>query len=919
MGEPAEVVGAVGGATAATAGSATSSARSLGQTASVNTFSPEGRLFQVEYAIEAIKLGSTTVGIQTSEGVVLAVEKRTQSPLLESDSVEKIMEIDRHIGCAMSGLTADARTMVEHARVTAQNHVFTYDEPIKVESVTQSVSDLALRFGEGANEEDASMSRPFGVALLIAGIDHHGPQLFHADPSGTFMRYHAKAIGSGSEGAQSELQDSYDKSMTLAQAKVLALKVLKQVMEEKLDHNNVQLAQVVPEQGYSILKPDQLHEIIAQIEAGSKSTKSASSAPTASPSTAPAFTLDKRGEDALCALGKYDTVFLVDDSGSMMGVWEAQLATALSAVVKTAAQYDDDGVDIAFFNSRERCTSTSSDEILEVFRRVKPRYKTPTADAVRRVLEPYMQTLEEWQRSGKEKGKPRPKPLNLVILTDGAPHDDQNPRMVLVETARRLDAGRFPPFQVGCSFVQIGNYTEAAEHLRMLDDDLKEKHGIRDMVDTTLFEGSCSAEYLLKALLGGINRSIDRQGQSRRLNSLLNLNNVVRKLRNCVSRSREERTRAALASWRHGLAARLASSCARQYVEESLCQGKSLPPFLRHHSPPFATRRRPPTPATTMLPADTPVVPFEAWHGFPQGSGTCQVTAFSPSTLEMPESWTIHPARSVSHRHPVLVFLIKHQPTGKLVLFDLGLTKDWTNYIPHDQVSQYEMFAVEVQEDLADVLAKKGVKTEDIDVVIISHHHFDHSTKPEIFTKAEIIVGPGVKERIKALEGHKNVRELSWHHSPAHLATFEHSYDVFGDGAIVVVPTEGHTEGHISALVRTATEPSVGQGEGEYVVLAADCCHHGILLAPKPNEAHYRLGRWRNPGEPIDVPPQHSNYDDYLKAEQTLERIKAINRKDEVMVVLAHNFTQWEKWGGKEKAIEGIELNNWRKRGLKHY
>ncbi|BGP08282.1 hypothetical protein JCM10049v2_004129 [Rhodotorula toruloides] len=218
-----------------------------------------------------------------------------------------------------------------------------------------------------------------------------------------------------------------------------------------------------------------------RLTSGSKSSKpataSSSSTPTASTSTAPALTLDKRGEDALCALGKYDTVFLVDDSGSMMGVWEAQLATALSAVVKTAAQYDDDGVDIAFFNSRERCTSTSSDEILEVFRRVKPRYKTPTADAVRRVLEPYMQTLEEWQRSGKEKGKPRPKPLNLVILTDGAPDDDQNPEMVLVETARRLDAGRFPPFQVGCSFVQIGNYTEAAEHLRMLDDDLKEKHG----------------------------------------------------------------------------------------------------------------------------------------------------------------------------------------------------------------------------------------------------------------------------------------------------------------------------------------------------------------------------------------------------------------------------------------------------------
>ena len=86
----------------------------------VNTFSPEGRLFQVEYALEAIKLGSTTVGITTPEGVVLGVEKRVQSPLLESSSIEKIIEIDQHIGAAMSGLTADARTMIDHARVTSQ-------------------------------------------------------------------------------------------------------------------------------------------------------------------------------------------------------------------------------------------------------------------------------------------------------------------------------------------------------------------------------------------------------------------------------------------------------------------------------------------------------------------------------------------------------------------------------------------------------------------------------------------------------------------------------------------------------------------------------------------------------------------------------------------------------------------------------
>lgn len=97
------------------------------------------------------------MGIKTPEGVVLGVEKRVQSPLLEASSIEKIMEIDSHLGCAMSGLTADARTMIDHARVTSQNHAFTYDEKIKVESATQAVCDLALRFGESMDNEDAMM------------------------------------------------------------------------------------------------------------------------------------------------------------------------------------------------------------------------------------------------------------------------------------------------------------------------------------------------------------------------------------------------------------------------------------------------------------------------------------------------------------------------------------------------------------------------------------------------------------------------------------------------------------------------------------------------------------------------------------------------------------------------------------------
>ncbi|EJP69548.1 Proteasome subunit alpha type-5 [Beauveria bassiana] len=233
----------------------------------INTFSPEGRLFQVEYSLEAIKLGSTAIGVATSEGVILGVEKRVTSTLLETSSVEKIVEIDRHIGCAMSGLQADARSMIEHARVECQNHHFNYNEALGVESTTQAICDLALRFGEGAEGEETIMSRPFGVALLIAGHDENGPQLFHAEPSGTFYRYDAKAIGSGSEGAQAELQNEYHKSLTIVDAETLVLKTLKQVMEEKLDSKNVQLASVTKEKGFRIYTDEEMAAVVERLPA----------------------------------------------------------------------------------------------------------------------------------------------------------------------------------------------------------------------------------------------------------------------------------------------------------------------------------------------------------------------------------------------------------------------------------------------------------------------------------------------------------------------------------------------------------------------------------------------------------------------------------------------------------------------------
>jgi len=233
----------------------------------VNTFSPEGRLFQVEYAIEAIKLGSTAVGLQTKQGCVLAVEKRLTSPLLDPASVEKIAEIDTHIGAAMSGLVADARTLVDHARVEAQNHTFTYDEPIGVEALTQAVCDLALSFGEGSDGNSSKrMSRPFGVALLLAGVDElDGPQLFFSDPSGTFVRYKAKAIGAGSEGAQSNLSESYSEDMSLEEAEELALSTLKQVMEEKISTENVELARVTEARGFHIATAEELGVVLERL------------------------------------------------------------------------------------------------------------------------------------------------------------------------------------------------------------------------------------------------------------------------------------------------------------------------------------------------------------------------------------------------------------------------------------------------------------------------------------------------------------------------------------------------------------------------------------------------------------------------------------------------------------------------------
>jgi|EP00927_Polykrikos_kofoidii_P062093 20S proteasome subunit alpha 5 len=250
----------------------------------VNTFSPDGRLFQVEYAIEAIKLGSTAIGIRTKEGVILAVEKRVTSSLIEPSSIEKLMEIDEHMGCAMSGLTADARTLVDHARVEAQAHWFTYNERMPVESNVHAIADLALDFSDSDSGRKKVMSRPFGVALLVGGVDpEEGPVLFNTDPSGTFTKYFACAIGSAQEGATSMIQEQYSKDMTLAEAETLALTVLRQVMEEKLTARNIEVASIAASTGkYENYGEDKLNAVIDRLPARTLPTLATAAASTGS-------------------------------------------------------------------------------------------------------------------------------------------------------------------------------------------------------------------------------------------------------------------------------------------------------------------------------------------------------------------------------------------------------------------------------------------------------------------------------------------------------------------------------------------------------------------------------------------------------------------------------------------------------------
>ena len=226
----------------------------------ITVFSPDGRLFQVEYAREAVKRGTTTVGVKFKDGVVLIVDKRLSSKLIEPESIEKIFKIDSHIGCATSGLVADARALVDRARIECQVNAFNYSEDIAVESLVKKICDFKQSYTQYGGV------RPFGTAMLMAGIDASGPHLYETDPSGAMMAYKAGGIGAGRNEVMEVFEKNFKDNMTENQAINLGLKALSAANDNNLKSEIVEIAVINPEKEFHTLSSEEVAKAVKKIK-----------------------------------------------------------------------------------------------------------------------------------------------------------------------------------------------------------------------------------------------------------------------------------------------------------------------------------------------------------------------------------------------------------------------------------------------------------------------------------------------------------------------------------------------------------------------------------------------------------------------------------------------------------------------------
>jgi proteasome alpha subunit len=204
----------------------------------ITVFSPDGRLFQVEYAMELVNRGATIMGIQCAEGVILGSEENIE-PLEEAEYSWKIFKVDEHVGAAIVGLSSDARILIDQARIYAQSNKLTYDEPMDVEVVTKRICDIQQMYTQHAGV------RPFGVSIIFGGVDKTGSHVFGTHPSGTYRGYKATALGAGRETVLAILKDEYREDRSLEENTKLTVKCLIKALEARQLPPRIKIA-VIP-------------------------------------------------------------------------------------------------------------------------------------------------------------------------------------------------------------------------------------------------------------------------------------------------------------------------------------------------------------------------------------------------------------------------------------------------------------------------------------------------------------------------------------------------------------------------------------------------------------------------------------------------------------------------------------------------
>jgi proteasome alpha subunit len=202
----------------------------------ITIFSPEGRIYQVEYALELVKRGAPVAGVISKEGAALAAVEILQNNLEDPRFSKKLFELDTHVATVIAGLSPDARVLVREARYACQSHRMTYDEPIGIETLVSNIGDILQQYTQNAGV------RPFGVSMIIAGVDSTGPRLLTTDPSGSYRGYKAAALGMNSEKAKELLEKKYMPDISLKDAMALAIESIKVAYSNGLKTENVNAA-----------------------------------------------------------------------------------------------------------------------------------------------------------------------------------------------------------------------------------------------------------------------------------------------------------------------------------------------------------------------------------------------------------------------------------------------------------------------------------------------------------------------------------------------------------------------------------------------------------------------------------------------------------------------------------------------------